>query len=215
MSEEQEFYRTPMRWFAVYVRSRHEARVAKHFKDREIEFFLPLYKEERRWSDRKVEIEFPLFPGYLFVRMRRTLETLWRVVEVPGVITIVGRGQSPEALEDTEIEQLKTAMSKGKDPRPHAFIKAGERVMITDGPLAGSSGIWLREKNKNRVVLQLDAIQRSMSVEVDAGAIVLIHEGNTTPIKDGYAAYTVLHPELRDMHAQFLDSNAGTRGDSE
>jgi transcription antitermination factor NusG len=198
----EDFYRPPMRWFAVYVRSRHEARVAKHFKDREIEFFLPQYKEERKWSDRKVEIELPLFPGYLFVRLRRSLETLLRVVEVPGVITIVGRGSSPEALEDAEIEQLQTAMSQGKDPRPHAFLQVGDPVMIMRGPLGGQAGTLIRMNNKNRVVLKLDLIQKAMSVEVDADAVALIHAGNTT------------HSGLRDMHAQFLDSNAGTRGES-
>jgi transcription elongation factor/antiterminator RfaH len=187
----EEFYRPPMRWFAVYVRSRHEARVAKHFKDREIEFFLPLYKEERKWSDRKVEIQLPLFPGYLFVRMRRTLETLFRVVEVPGVITIVGRGSSPEALEDAEIDQLKQAMSNGHKPQPHKLMKAGDKVKITRGPLQGAEGFLVREKGKHRVVLTIGTIERSMSVEVDMSAV--------EPITDGYAAYTAMYPELRDM----------------
>jgi transcription elongation factor/antiterminator RfaH len=169
--ENQEFYRPPMRWYAVYVRSRHESRVAKHLKDREIEFFLPLYKEERKWSDRKVEIELPLFPGYLFVRMRRTLENMYRVVEVPGVITIVGRGSSPEALEDAEIELLRKAMKNPHQAKPHKFMKAGDKVRVTSGPLQGAEGFLVREKGKSRVVLQIGTIERSMSVEVDADAV--------------------------------------------
>jgi transcription antitermination factor NusG len=173
---DQEFYRPPMRWFAVYVRSRHEARVAKHFKDREIEYFLPLYKEERKWSDRKVEIELPLFPGYLFVRMRRTLETLLRVVEVPGVITIVGRGSSPEALEDAEIELMRNIVMNPHQAKPHKFMKAGDRVKITRGPLQGAEGFLVREKGKDRVVLTIGTIERSMSVEVDADAVQPVNE---------------------------------------
>lgn len=216
MSPEQEFYRPPMRWFAVYVRSRHEARVAKHFNDREIEFFLPQYKEERKWSDRKVEIELPLFPGYLFVRMRRSLETLFRVVEVPGVITIVGRGSSPEALEDAEIELLRNAMMNPHAAKPHKLMKAGDKVKITRGPLQGAEGFLVREKGKDRVVLTIGTIERSMSVEVDSDAIqitdgykpvITVSQGGTTAPSG--AAW------LRDMHAQFLDSNAGTRGESE
>jgi transcription antitermination factor NusG len=206
LDSDQEFYRPPMRWFAVYVRSRHESRVGKHFKDREIDFFLPQYKEERKWSDRKVEIELPLFPGYLFVRLRRTLETLLRVVEVPGVITIVGRGSSPEALEDAEIELLRNAMMNPHAAKPHKLMKAGDKVRITRGPLHGAEGFLVRQKGKDRVVLTIGTIERSMSVEVDSDAVQAVDlHGN------GYVA----HSELRDMHAQFLDSNAGTRGESE
>jgi transcription elongation factor/antiterminator RfaH len=169
-----------MRWFAVYVRSRHEARVAKHFQDREIEYFLPLYKEERKWSDRKVEIELPLFPGYLFVRMRRTLENMYRVVEVPGVITIVGRGSSPEALEDAEIELLRKAMKNPHQAKPHKFMKAGDKVRVTSGPLQGAEGFLVREKGKSRVVLQIGTIERSMSVEVDADAVAPVTEREET-----------------------------------
>jgi transcription elongation factor/antiterminator RfaH len=169
--EDEGFYRPVLRWFAVYVRSRHEARVAKHFKDREIEFFLPQYKEERKWSDRKVEIELPLFPGYLFVQLRRSLENMWRVVEVPGVITIVGRGSSPEALEDAEIELLRNAMMNPHAAKPHKLMKAGDQVKITRGPLQGAEGFLVREKGKDRVVLTIGTIERSMSVEVDADAV--------------------------------------------
>jgi transcription antitermination factor NusG len=198
---DQEFYRPPLRWYAAYVRSRHESRVALHLVDRQIECFLPQYTEERKWSDRKVESKFPLFPGYLFVRLRRTLETLLRVVEVPGVITIVGRGSSPEALEDAEIEVLKMATQKQHDPRPHKLVDyaVGDRVVITQGPLAGSAGILIREKNKSRVVLQLDLIQKAMSVEVDMDAITPLH---AAPQTDGFAAYRIPAGSKIEMHCK-------------
>lgn len=174
MSEgDQEFYRPPLRWFAVYVRSRHEARVAQRLAARDVEFFLPMYKDERHWSDRRVNLICPLFPGYIFVRIRRTLETLLRVVEIAGVITIVGRGSSPEALEDEEIELMKQVITEQTlhAPRPHAFLHAGDRVKVTRGALQGREGFLVREKNKSRVVISLKSIGRAMSVEVDADAI--------------------------------------------
>jgi transcription antitermination factor NusG len=111
----------------------------------------------------------PLFPGYLFVRIPR--EQRLCVLQAPGVICLVGASGHPEALEDAEIERLKAAMSEGNDLRPHALIRCGDRVVVTRGALEGTEGILVREKNKNRVVLTLDLIQRSMSVEVDADAI--------------------------------------------
>jgi transcription termination/antitermination protein NusG len=110
------------------------------------------------------------------------------------VITIVGRGSSPEALEDAEIELLRNAMMNPHAAKPHKLMKAGDQVKITRGPLQGAEGFLVREKGKDRVVLTIGTIERSMSVEVDARCM---EPRETTP------------SELRDMHAQFLDSNAG------
>lgn len=157
------------RWFAAYVKSRHEIRVIEGLQSRSVESFLPLYKEKRAWSDRKVEIELPLFPGYLFVRINPCLKL--NVLEAPGVLYLVGAHGRPDPLQDEEIEQLKMAMSNGYDLRPHAVISAGDRVVITRGALAGSEGFMVREKNRDRVVLKMDLINRAMSVEVEADAI--------------------------------------------
>lgn len=171
-------YYRPLRWYAVYVRSRHEGRVAKHLDGRSVEFFFPHCKEERIWSDRVVEIDVPLFPGYLFVRI--DLQERMRVLESPGVLYLVGASGRPEAMKDVEIEQLRMATQKQHDPRPHPLINVGERVVITRGPLEGSKGILVREKNKSRVVLQLDLIQKAMSVELDADAIAPAMHGTQT-----------------------------------
>jgi transcription antitermination factor NusG len=161
-------------WFAAYVRSRHESRVMEHMAARQVEAFLPQYKDTRQWSDRKTELLLPLFPGYVFVRIPRTLENLLNVVAAPGVVYLVGANGTPEALEDAEIEQLKSATHNGNDPRPHQLIHVGDRVKVTRGPLQGREGFLVREKNKCRVVVEVRTIGRAMSVEVDADAVTAI-----------------------------------------
>src|SRR5271169_1613769 len=64
------------RWFAVYTRSHHEKRVAQYYTEREIEHLLPISRVERQWSHyRKVTIEMPLFPNYIFVHISRRERT--------------------------------------------------------------------------------------------------------------------------------------------
>jgi transcriptional antiterminator NusG len=94
-----------------------------------------------------------------------------RVQQAPGVIYLVGWRGYPEPLQDAEIEQLMASVKDGNDPRPHDFMTAGDRVVITRGSLKGREGFLMREKNKDRVVLSVDLIQRAMSIEVDADAI--------------------------------------------
>ncbi len=60
---------TQPRWYAAYTCANHEKRVAEQLGQRSIEHFLPLYERVRRWKDRRVRLQWPLFPGYVFVRL--------------------------------------------------------------------------------------------------------------------------------------------------
>lgn len=154
------------RWFAVYTNSRHEKRVAKHFDERHIESFLPLYRKLHHWTKRNdVRLDLPLFPNYVFVHIAPPQRI--SVLAVPGVLGMVGRGHIASALPDAEIESLRTGLRLRKF-EPHPYLVAGERVRIKAGSLEGMVGILLRMKNELRVVLTLDLIERSVAVEVDA-----------------------------------------------
>lgn len=156
---------TTISWFAVYTTPRHEKRIASHFSDRQIEYYLPLYRSTRRWKNRTVaDLELPLFPSYIFVRIGRCERV--RVLEVPGVLSIVG-GREPAPLPEFEIESLRAGLHL-RQSEPHPYLVIGERARIRVGPLAGMEGVLIRKKNNFRVVLTLDMIMQSVAVEVDA-----------------------------------------------
>ncbi len=153
-------------WLAVYTAARHEKTVADHFAVRQIESFLPLYRTVRRWKNGcNMQLELPLFPSYIFVRID-TRERV-RVLEVPGVLWIVSAGDKPLPLPETEIETLRSGVHLSKC-EPHPYLVVGDRVRITTGALAGMEGVLLRKKGILRVVLTLDLIMQSVAVEVDA-----------------------------------------------
>src|SRR5258708_18670623 len=56
-------------WYAVYTCAQHEKRVSAELGMREVEHFLPLYSSVRRWKDRRVPLELPLFSRYPFLRV--------------------------------------------------------------------------------------------------------------------------------------------------
>jgi transcription antitermination factor NusG len=154
------------RWFAVFTRSHHEKRVAQYYAERHIEHLLPLSRVERQWSHyRKVTIEMPLFPNYLFVHISRSERT--RAIEVPGALSLVGQNSVPAPLPDIEIESLRESL-KLQNCEPHPYLVVGSRVVIKDGALRGRVGVVLRNKNRCRVVLTIACIMRSFVVEVDA-----------------------------------------------
>src|SRR5215470_10036357 len=81
------------RWYAAHLCANHEKRVAAELNARNVENFLPLYSSVRRWKDRRVNLQLPLFPGYLFVRL--PLRDRLRVLQIPSVVRLVGFGGSP------------------------------------------------------------------------------------------------------------------------
>jgi transcription antitermination factor NusG len=155
----------PPRWFALYTASRHEKRVAQHLSQREIEFYLPLYKSKRKWSDgSRVTLDLPLFPGYLFIHIQRSERS--RVLGVPGALTVVGgTGGEPAWLPDATIDALRSGLET-RPARPHPLLTAGQRVRIRSGALTGFEGIVTRNKNSFRVVLTVEHIMQSYAVEV-------------------------------------------------
>lgn len=153
-------------WFAAYTNSHHEKRVASHLADRQIESFLPLYSSSRRWKNRcQMNLELPLFPNYVFVRIDPRERV--RVLEVTGVLSLVGFGRTLAPLPDFEIEALRSGVGQRK-LEPHPYLVIGERVRIKAGPMTGMEGVLVRKKNNFRVVLALDVIMQSVAVEVDA-----------------------------------------------
>jgi transcription antitermination factor NusG len=156
-------------WYAAYTCANHEKRVTEQLVQRSVEHFLPLYESVRRWNDRRIRLQLPLFPGYVFVRL--ALRDRLRVLQVPSVVRLVGFDGHPAPLPDREIEALRNGLTNQLRAEPHPYLVVGRRVRIKHGPLAGVEGILIRKKNALRVILSLDLIKRSASVEVDAGDI--------------------------------------------
>src|SRR6266699_4984047 len=157
------------RWYAVYTCANHEKRVATQLGEREVEHFLPLYRSMRRWKDRRVELELPLFPGYVFARV--AFRERLRVLQIPSVVHVVGFGGRPVALPGEEMEILRSGLCQSLRAEPHPFLTVGQRVRITGGPFAGLEGVLKRKKNSLRIVVSLSLIQRSVAVDVDVADV--------------------------------------------
>jgi transcription antitermination factor NusG len=153
-------------WYVAHTSANHEKRVTQQLHERSVENFLPLYDSVRRWKDRRMKLQLPLFPGYVFVRL--PLRERLKVLQVPGVARLISFNGQPAALPDKEIEALRTGLAAQLRTEPHPYLTVGRRVRVKSGPLEGVEGILIRKKNACRVVVSLDLIMKSASVEVDA-----------------------------------------------
>jgi transcription antitermination factor NusG len=157
-------------WYVVHTSSRHEKTVARQLGECQIEFFLPLYHSVRRWKDRSKQLDLPLFPGYVFTKV--TPRQRMRVLSFPGVARFVSFGVQAVTVPENEIETLREGLDQGVYAEPHSFLQIGRKVRVIRGPLAGMEGFLSRKKDRLRVVISVNAIMRSIAVEVDAADVV-------------------------------------------
>jgi transcription antitermination factor NusG len=160
---------SPVPWVALVVRPRAERKVQAGLANAGLETFVPWHGVRRRWSDRVKVLEQNLFPGYIFCRS--TFAERLLVMHQPGVEWVVSFDRTPALIPDDQISALRVAVRSGLPLGPWPFLKAGQRVRIERGVLAGIEGTLTRDSSAWRIVVSVEALQRSVAVEVDRDLI--------------------------------------------
>jgi transcriptional antiterminator NusG len=159
-----------IQWYAIQVRPRCELSVAKILNVKGFEPFVPQYKSRRVWSDRKVELDFPLFPGYMFCQFDAIARL--PILTTAGVIRVVGTSKEPLPIDASEIEAVQQIVQSGFKAEPHPFIPLGSKVRVQSGPLTGLEGVVQGYKNR-QLILSIGLIQRSVAVDLGDEATTL------------------------------------------
>jgi len=156
-------------WVALIVRPRAERKVQKGLANMGFETFVAWHGVRRRWADRVKILEQNLIPGYVFCQS--TFTERLAVIRQAGVERVLSFNRTPALIPDQEIASLKRAVSSELPLGPWPYLKAGQRVRIEKGALAGIEGTLARESSGWRVVVSVAALQRSIAVEVDRDMI--------------------------------------------
>jgi transcription antitermination factor NusG len=158
-------------WYAIQVRQRAEFSTATILIGKGLEPFVPKYQTTRQWSDRKVKVDLPLFPGYIFCRFNAAIQM--PVLTTAGVVRIVGIGSRPLPIDPEEIATIQRIAGSGRQARPYPFLATSERVRIETGPLAGLEGIIKGQKN-HWLILSISLVQQSICIQVDDACVSFI-----------------------------------------
>jgi transcription antitermination factor NusG len=156
-------------WYAAYVKHQHERKVAESLRKKGLEVFLPEQKVVHRWKDRDKAIYVPLFPGYLFLHFN--IQDKLQALNTPGIFFLLESAGRACPISGDEIDAIRKALAGGFRIQPHPFVTSGDLVRITAGPLQGITGILTHIKNQYRVVLNVDALRKAVSVEVEIGSV--------------------------------------------
>lgn len=157
------------RWYAVYTYPRHEKAVADCLRNKSVEVFLPTVVTKNRWKDRTACIESPLFPGYVFTRIR--LGERGKVLGVFGVVRMLSSHGAPASIDDAELDSVRLCVEGGVRLEVRPLLKVGQRVRVRGGLLEGVEGVIARRKDSRSLIVPVSLIHQSVAVEVDAGLL--------------------------------------------
>ena len=157
------------RWYAIWTRSHSEQLVADQLFAKGLNVFLPKLSIWSRRGGVRHLIQVPMFSGYVFLNETVDKHTYIEVIKARGVVRLLGeRWDSLSPISDGEIEGLQKVLDARLPVTPHSFLREGQRVRITGGPLKGVEGLLVENKSqKGILVLSVDLLQQSVAVQID------------------------------------------------
>jgi transcription termination/antitermination protein NusG len=160
-------------WYALYTRSHCEQLVYEQLTAKGFHLFLPRIDIWSRRGGTRHLISVPMFPGYLFLRHAIDKISYIEVRKARGLVRILGeRWDKLIAVPDAEIDAIQTSLQASVPVMPHPYLREGQRVRITQGPLRGVEGILLQSKPaKGLLILSVGLLQRSIAVEIDCSVV--------------------------------------------
>jgi transcription antitermination factor NusG len=170
--ENPENLSTPF-WYALYTRSHCEQLVHDQLTAKGFHIFLPKIDVWSRRAGKRHLISVPMFPGYLFLRHAMDKLSYIDVRKARGLVRILGeRWDRLSIIPDAEIDAIQTTLHASLPVIPHPYLREGQRVRITQGPLRGVEGILIQSKPaKGLLILSVDLLQRSIAVEIDCSVV--------------------------------------------
>ncbi len=158
------------KWYALLTRSRFENVVHDCIIKKSIKVFLPKIKVLSKRRDRRVMINVPLFPGYLFVKTSSEPERQLEILKTTGAVRLLGYNNGPVPVPSSNINSLKIITESGLEViRGNiAGLSKGTPVIIVSGPMAGVKGEFIKYKgNKSRVIIRIETMGQFAGVETD------------------------------------------------
>lgn len=158
-------------WTILYLKPRHEKKAARYCERRGIRYYLPLRKMERRYQRKRVQLQLPVFPGYLFVSLTPFERAV--MLETKYVLRVL-RPERPYHLL-RQLVQVRRALRV--DPSlgaVHNPVRKGRRVRILAGPFQGVEGLVVRLQSKTRVFLHVEFMQQAMVIETPLDTLKLV-----------------------------------------
>ncbi len=161
-------------WYAIYTKSRAEKKLYQELCVMDIECYLPLKKELRKWSDRVKWIEEPLIRSYVFVKVSE--REYYDVLNSPYAVRYVSFEGKAAPICETQIEALRVFLEQENNEIGliEERLKKGKKVEVISGSLKGIEGEVVKIKGRNRIVIRFDSLGTCVYTDIDLKCVKLM-----------------------------------------
>ena len=158
-----------LRWHVLWTRSNYEQLVHDQLAAKGFGVFLPTINAWSRRGGDRLLTRVPLFRGYLFVHDAMDKVRYLEVCKARGLVRVLGeRWDQLDVVPDSEIEAIQRVLRTHLPILPFPYLREGQRVRITSGPMVDVEGFLVRSNpNKGLVVISINLLRRSVAVQVD------------------------------------------------
>lgn len=161
------------KWYAIYVKSRSEKKVSADLERINVEYYLPLNKVLKQWSDRKKWVEEPLFRCYIFVYIDQT--EYYKVLQVFNVVKYIAFEGNAVAIPPQQIEAIRYYLNENPaEETDDVQWETGQKVEIISGSLSGLKGELIEIRGKHRLNIEIEAVGKSILIQIPKNKLRII-----------------------------------------
>lgn len=160
--------------YAFNVRVRGEESVARSLRQKGYEVLLPTYIQKRRYSDRTRSVNCALFPGYVFAYT--SMDSMMGILGTPGANYVLRFGNKIAPLSAEDEKTVRALCLVNGECEPCMDLQVGLRVLIEAGPLAGLTGILVKVRSKDRLIISVESVHRSVMVEIGHASVRVLED---------------------------------------
>jgi len=160
-------------WYVGFTRSCLEKKVGESLAALGVEYYLPIQKVRRKWSDRIKVVDKLVLPHMIFVRTDQDtrVKLLPQVYGLTGYMSTKGP-YTPIVVPEKQMEAFRFMVDNASDEvtfeqRP---LKPGDPIEVLFGPLAGMRGELIKTQKGDYVAIRLDSMGAAM-VQVSSDTI--------------------------------------------
>jgi transcriptional antiterminator RfaH len=159
-------------WYLIYTRSQQERKVSDRLLERNIQTYLPLTIQRRKWKDRVKTLHCPLFPSYLFVYLKNVHE-YYEGASDKGSCYFVKNGNQPTRISENQISNIQIVEKNGQNVEVTSqMFQAGQQLIIKQGPFAGLPCEVIHHKGRNRILVRVEILHQSLIADLQSDSFL-------------------------------------------
>lgn len=152
-------------WYAFYTAPRAEKKVAEKLEKHCFDYYLPLRKTLKQWSDRKKMVVEPVFKSYIFVKVKK--DDIKKILPIDGILKVINFGNIPQKIPENQVVFLKLLLESPDEIEIHSTLQKGDKVRVVQGPLSGAEG-YLSSNDAKNFKINIDIVGHSIAISVNS-----------------------------------------------